>query len=751
MSDVDDASWADGEVAGHSTHSLTADLVDFGIARGKVVDLIANDEGDHALELLGQLARWPDSTRHLEDNVWLYELSGRLQQQAGDSESALESYARGFALEPRHRTLVEAYADLLFEMNRFEEGLRVVQQLLLHHKRDLPPVELAGIYRRLGASYEALRHFPKARTAYEKALEQDQADQLALTGLLRVVSEVAEPTEVIRVRQKLVRSLREPAQRSIALLALGDDWRNEFNDSGRALDVYEQALQEDPQNRAALQRIARVGTEVGDWRRVSRAYFTLAELSEDMSEKADWIVRASVVARDELWEADKALNGFRAALKLDPSRLDAFKAVTSLLVDGQKWEDLEQAYLQVITDNVQRGATNDRVLSVLWQKLGDLYRLHLDREKDAVFAYSQAADRLPDNMGLHAAVVNLAEVNVDHLDKAVHHLREMMRLSDDDGPLLERLGKVYMRQKAFDRALCVYRALAYVGMPLDEKAKGFVDRFDTAMFRPIETKLTPSVLKQFIYHEEMDNDLSMLFGALKAGLDEWTGEDKAKYGLKRKDRVKVDEPLAFNNIYRSIGQSLGWETLPELWHKPDQSGLINGALVPEGLIAGQELLGSGREEFMAFIIAKQLFLFLPPFYLASIRPPTDLKIFLQLAAIHVRPDIQPGNLDKGSESALKAIKKRVRGKDFEQMKKAIDHLSSRQPDIERWVDVVEDCANRVGLLFADDLKVCKEYLDAEAQTLGSRTADQRMASILSYAVSDKFMDLRERLGLAVAS
>lgn len=749
MSDVDDASWADGEAA-PSESPRTTELVDYGAVRGRIAEF-EDSQPELALELLEQLSRWPDSTRHLEDNVWLYESLGRLQQTTGNLDSALENYARGFALEPRQRTLLEAYADLLFDVNRFEEGLRVVQQLLLHHKRDLPPEELAGIYRRLGSSYEALGHYSKARTAFEKALEQHPADQISLTGLLRVVAEGAEPTEVIRVRQKLVRSLKEPAQRSIALLALGDDWFNEFNDSGRALDVYEQALAEDPQNKAALQRIARVGTDVGDWKRVSRAFFTLAELAEDMSEKADWIIKASTVARDELWESDKALNGFRAALKLDPSRLDAFKFVTSLLVDGKKWEELEQAYLQVITDNVEAGNNNPRVLAVLWQKLGDLYRLHLQRDDDAVFAFSQAAEQLPDNIHLHSAVAELAEVKTDHLDKAVVHLREMLRLSDDDAPLLERLGKVFMRQKAFDRALCVYRVLDHVGMPLDEKAKGFVDKFDTAMFRPIPNKLTPAVLKQYVYHEQMDNDLSLLFGALKPGLDEWTGEDKGKYGLKRRDRVDLSEPLAFNNIYKSIGDCLGWTTLPDLWHRDEQVGLINGALVPEGLIAGDKLLGSGREEFMAFIIAKQLFLFLPPFYLASIRPPTDLQVFMRLAAIHVRPDLQAEKLDKGSESALKAIKKRVRGKDFEQMKKSIDNLTKRKADIAGWVEVVEDCANRVGLLFADDINVCREYLEIEPQTVGGRSVDERMASILDYAVSDKFMDLRERLGVAIAS
>ena len=60
-----------------------------------------------------------------------------------------------------------------------------------------------------------------ADEAFEKALEQDMNDQQSLTGLLRVVSEVEEPMEVIRVRQKLVKSLTNPAARSMALIALG--------------------------------------------------------------------------------------------------------------------------------------------------------------------------------------------------------------------------------------------------------------------------------------------------------------------------------------------------------------------------------------------------------------------------------------------------------------------------------------------------------------------------------------------------
>lgn len=747
MTDVEDASWADGEVAEAPARSDSPELVDFTKVRGRVEEFRAAGQHELGVELLEQMARWPDSTRYLEDNVWLHFELGQEYQNTGNVEGALEHFSRAFELEPRDLQLLKRYAGLLFEIDRFEDGLRVIQSLLLHHKRSLPPTELADIYRSLGSSYEALGHYEKSRTAYEKALEHNRRDQLALTGLLRVVAHVSEPMEVIRVRQKLVKSLADPKARSMALVALGDDWVNEFNDSGRALDIYEQALMEYGQNKHALKRIAHVGSEVEDWRRVSRAFFTLSEISEDNKERAEWIMQASLVARDELWESDKALQGFQTALKLDPARLDAFKAVTSILVDSQKWEELEAAYVQVITANVEAGNNDPKLLAVLWQKLGDLYRIHLARENDAIFAYAQAANRLPDNESLHLSVINLAESNADQYDKAIEHLRHMLRLSNDDASLLERMGKVFLRMKKVDRALCVFRVLSHAAYPLDEKARAFVDRLDTAMFRPIEKTFTPSLLKGFVYHEALDDNLNNLFSALKVGLEEWTGEAHSKYNLKRKDRVKIEEPLAFNNIYRSIGKSLGYEVLPELWHKPDQKGLVNGALVPEGLIAGDDLLGSGREEFMAFIIAKQLFLFLRPFYLPAIRPASDLQVFLRLGAAHARPDIQIDLSSKELDSAMKAIKKRVKGKDFELLQGAVGRVG--QVDLGLWVECVEDSANRIGFIFSDDLKASREYLAAEPQRIGQRSVDEKMKSLLSYAVSEKYMTLREKLGIAI--
>ena len=722
------------------------DLVDLERVRVKYVELVDGGQMEHGLMLLDQLSRWPDSTRYLRDNLWLYGKLGDLNRVLEHEEDAMAAYPRGFELDPREREILEPYSEMLFEHHKSKEGLRVMQALLLHHKRALPPQELVAIYRRLGAFYEAIDRPEKARTSYEKALEQLPSDTESLVGLLRVVAQVGDPMAVIRVRQKLIRNLESEQARSHALVALGDDWIYAFNDPWRALDVFEQAVIEYRENKTAMQRLATVGSEVGDWRRASRAFFTLSSLAEEPAEKADWIIKASFVARDELWEADSALTGFKKALELDPTRLDAFKAVTSLLYDAKNWEQLEIAYVQLISSNVEIGNDSPQLMTILWKNLAELYKTHLKRPGDAVFAYEQAVVLTP-SIELHEAVAELAEDDSEHFDTAIQHLRAIYKLDPSRWEALDRMGRVFLRMKDVDSAWCMFRAIKFMGHALDAKAQAFVDRFDTALFRPIKRQFAPHILSHHIYTAGLDPAITDIFRIVKKPLEEWVGESLSKHGLRqRRDRVKLDEPLAFNRIYKSIGHTLGYQHLPELWHKSTQHGLVNGALVPEGMIAGDDILGSGREEYSAFVVGKQLFLFLAPFYLGAIRPLGDLQVFLILAVSLVRPDVKI-DMTKEMENAMKRIRKSVKGPALAQLRSAVQKISDREADIGKWLEAVEDSANRVGLLFCDDLDAAREYLRTEPQPIGGRSVNSKMESLVEYSISEKYFELREKLGI----
>lgn len=746
MSQLDELEATDAPQDSSEPAAQPAAVTDFSAFKAEVLAKIETGE----IARLEQVAQEPDATRYLEDNLWLYRQLGDLCRAFDHDAQALDAYGRAFALDPRDLAVLEPYARLLLQDKQGGAAAEVLRALLLHHKSELDAEQLAWAYRSLGAHYEASEALDKARHAYEKALLYQAEDPRALTGLLRVVGAVGEPGDVIEVRRKLIKSLDNASARSMALVAMGDDWKQTFNDAWRALDTYEEALEEDPSNTRALESIAQVAREIGDWRRLSRAYFTLHRLAETPQEKANWLIESSTVARQELWEPEKALAGFRMALELDPTRLDAFKVVTALLVDAKDWEGLEVAYMQLIAANQEVEDPDPKLQIVLWQKLGDLYLKHLKRPDEALTAYSQASELFPNSIELHEKVAELAEGDAEHADLALSHLHAMNELDPARIDTYERIGRVLLRRKEVDTAYLYLRTYQYLGGELGEHASSFVARLNSPMVRVPKRPLSMDLLKRFVFSTEMPGDISRVFGTIKPALTEWVGESRSKYGLKRRDRVKLSDPLAFNNLYTQIGASLGYSELPELWRKSDQPGLINGALVPEGMIVGDALLGSGREKHIAFSVGKQLFLFLAPFYLAAIRPLSDLQTFFLLATVLVKPELD-FDKDEASKQVMKLLQKSVRGEELKRLEHAVNKVLATQGDIDvsTWMESVEDTANRVGFIYCDDLEVARDYLQNEPQRFSARSVQERMQALAAYAVSPRYRTLRRELNITV--
>ena len=726
-------------------------LLDFGTVRPRVMAIIERDEHWEARQVLEQISKFPDSTRRVQDNVWLYRTLGDMAHRTGEDDRALQAYETAYAFDPRELDLLLPYAALLLINEHTERALRVLQSVLLYHRRALKPGQLVELYVQMGECYEQRESPAKARLSYEKALERDPQQMQALQGLLRVVAQSDRPSELVEVRQRFIRSLPDAPARSRAMLALGDDFVERLNDVKRAMDMYEQAVHEDPSHRAAVERIAKLAREQGDWRRVTRAYFTLSRLQDDPVEEADWLIKASLIARDQLWEPEKALSGFKRALSLDPSRLDAFKVVTSILVDTKSWHDLKQAYVDQIAALRDHSEVDPNVLVVLWQNLGELYLNQLDDKREALLAFDQASQLLPRSAELHERVAALAEREPDFFESALTHLKALRALRPNEDALLDRIGRVYLRRKEIDQAYCIFRALAYRGAVLDDKAAAFVERFQKPTYSAPKQPLTTELIQRYVLHPRLDVRLSRIFEAVKPPLAEWAGQTRQKHGLNRKALIKLDEPLTFNNIYRSIGDLLQYPELPQIWRKPEQSGLINGALVPEGMIVGDDLLSSSPEKKIAFVIGKQLFLFFARFYLVAIRP-TDLQAYYLLSKMLAFPNDFEIQLDQNLQSAYKAMQKGISNNNLDRMRANIKQLvqQEQEADIDLWREAVEDSANRAGFIFCDDLQTCEDYLNQEAQRISKRTVADRMSVLTEFAISEQYVELRSILGIHVA-
>jgi tetratricopeptide (TPR) repeat protein len=707
-----------------------------------------------ARALLEEAADEPDTSRTLDHNIWLYTELGDICAELGEVEAAREHYEQAHGFDPRDKRPLEALSDLLLEHAELGEEAdpAAIRALLVHHRASLAPERRATLYRYLGHHHLAAGDMEPARARFEQALADNPEDGKALEGLLEVVSEIGEPTDILDVRRRLIDSFESARRRSQALLEMANDWIETFSDRERALDALERAIAEHDHNQEAWERLAEVSRELGDWQRLYTAYLRLSRLAEDDEARADFLIQASEVAVDRLWEPDRALPGFERALRLDPSRLDAFKSVTEILLEAEDWAGLERAYLEAIESFQAREDAGDELLAVLWSKLGDLYAIHLDRDEEAIDAYEHAVELVPDNSEVHDKIARLAKGREGERATEIRHLKELRRLRPDDDELLDRLGRAYLRQKRIDEAYCHFRGLRFRTGGLGERPEQFIRRFDRPMFREPNQKITEDLLQEFVYPEGLERHINRVFTIMMGALQEWTAERRSDIGVSRADSIDPSEPLVFNNIYTAIAESLEFgENPPDLWRSGDKQGLRKAPLKPAGLLVDEVTLGGGDETKTAFNVARQLFLTRGPFYLVGLRPMSDLQAFFLLAVDLVDSEFE---LDKGPEmqDAYRALDRGISGEEREHLEYSVRRATDdgREVAIGDWMELVEDASNRVGLLFCDSLEAVDAGVHGDPLMFSQRSVEQRIEDVVQYSTSDRYMALRDKLGIAVS-
>jgi hypothetical protein len=169
------------------------------------------------------------------------------------------------------------------------------------------------------------------------------------------------------------------------------------------------------------------------------------------------------------------------------------------------------------------------------------------------------------------------------------------------------------------------------------------------------------------------------------------------------------------------------------------------------LLVDEVTLGGGEETKTAFNVARQLFLTRGPFYLVGLRPMSDLQAFFLLAVDLVDSEFE---LDKGPEmqDAYRALDRGISGEEREHLEYSVRRATDdgREVAIGDWMELVEDASNRVGLLFCDSLEAVDAGIHGDPLMFSQRSVEQRIEDVVQYSTSDRYMALRDKLGIAVS-
>jgi len=727
-----------------------AELTDYHEIRSAVSTALQSGDLSKAKMVLEGTVKHADSTRSASENLFVYRSLGNLYGEIGMDDEALRSFVTAYASDSRDLDTLKALATVMLEGAESEDTLEVMTRLLVFHRYALRPSMVARIYVSIAGYHKTSGNLERARTSYEKALEVRPGDMGIINALLGVAEESGDDQAVLAVREKLLTTLTNAESRAAVLVAIGDDYIKKFDDANRAIDAFERALAECATSQPALLRVADLSIRQEDWSRAVRSLITLGDVADEADAKVKYLSKAAVVYRDKLGEHTRAIQVYNKILDIDPLQLDSFKAIARLLLDMEDWTSLEANYENMIARQKALESVQTNVLVVLYRNLGELQLKQLNSAKRAAISYQEASDLLPDDLGFHQILADLYALDDETLALAIDQHRQILRLAPDRLESVDALANLYRKMESFDRSLCVFRVLDTLGRAGEEGGR-IVERYRSPRAPKVEGAFTDEIWNSYLRPDFLEPSLLHLFRLTQSALVERFAHDLEHYGLREKDaRLNLDEPSFFSKTYQSVIKILGLGSVPAVYRSEKAKGMRNAYLFPSAFLIGNDLLSGRSEKEVAFVCAKALTLFRPEFFLTQFGGVKVLEGLLYTIFKTFRPDLNV-DLSKNMQRISKDMGKKLKLDEQALLRTIVDARieSGANLDIKLYVEAAEDTANRVGLLFCDDPAMVQRLLEEEENSISNRSVGERLGSLLMWGISDQFMELREKLNLAI--
>ncbi len=464
------------EYEGNASHrSLALELLRSRVALGdanaveRALARIAATEPEHADVI--EALRWLASARITEagesprDAVRLLCSAAQIQSRLGEREAALATLEQVRLIEPNDLELLGLHARALLDANRGGEAIAMISKAI-ERCADVPAraerlAVRASLSSALGDYHAAVvdlqeatntdgdRWLPELLSALENARaeftasdsalalrQSDVLERLGRRGEARVLLESMEG-EHPRVLRRLVDldfaderwdDAVHDCQRLLAVARASDlatvavrlaDAAKRAGRPEDARDALERALDQDPSNREALDRLQEVYILTGAYRELANRLFADAQRTDDAQLRFERLLEVGRVRLEHVGEPATAVGPLSDALALEPGHQAATLLLADALCGAGLAEDAESLLQAAIT---KHGSRRTRALSDLQHRMA---RVVVKRDQSAGLRWLVTAfESNPKNVQLADELAQRAFA-LGQLDLALRALRTL--------------------------------------------------------------------------------------------------------------------------------------------------------------------------------------------------------------------------------------------------------------------------------------------------------------------------------------
>ncbi|HEY2900745.1 MAG TPA: tetratricopeptide repeat protein [Polyangia bacterium] len=198
----------------------------------------------------------------------LYRL-GQSRLHLHQEDKAVDLFTRALAIDPQHRPTLEALADIHTRAANWD-ALTVDLRGLLALPNESEA--RAALHERLVDIYHDRKNDPERAIAEcFAALEASPEAPRILHKLVELLTETQQWARVLPILARLAETA-QGATRARYLVAAGTIQNHELGDGQQAVDLYNQALDDDPHDLKTFERIDKILTAAKDWKQQARCY-----------------------------------------------------------------------------------------------------------------------------------------------------------------------------------------------------------------------------------------------------------------------------------------------------------------------------------------------------------------------------------------------------------------------------------------------------------------------------------------------
>jgi len=620
---------------------------------------------------------------------------GVAYMRAGDPAKAIQPLEKALALEPRRRVVLEALVEAAKAAGDDDTVVRHTQALLSVTEDRKTKLELLEHVAEI--HHERRKDPQRAIAAYMAALEIWPDERSIMHRLLELLSETRQWKQSVALLIKLAEQT-EPEYRAPYYVAAGNILSDEMGAVPEAIDVYERALDADPNDLKTFERVDTLVNGTRDWKTQERTYRRqIKRMGMGMDVPPE--KRPAMLA---LWHGLGEI--YRTRLKDYPSAIAAFEVAAGL--------DPE---------------SNERR-----QILAELYRLN-------------GAETYPKAIAVHRRLVQRAATPAE----MAPDLKTMLRLFVEMGSLDEAHAAASVlvgAGQADHDELTLYQQYRPRGV-IRAHGRLTEELWQRHLYHPEEDRGLSQMLAT----------LSPAVAFARGKLPKDLGLKRKNQRNVMTDQTVVCKALAYGSqVFGS--QPPDVYLVPESSGEVDVVNVRGGVPGVATLVIGRKLFEMDSDIELAFIVGRTLAAIRPDHLLRwpnFVPTLAELDIAVRAAIRLVDPERPiPAELTSGVEQYAGHLSRTLPPQVLEQISVLVKRFAAAHGGdpgavgaaLPRWARAACLTTIRAGLLLAGDLEVAVRLGEALAVPVGIDPADV-VRDLSAWSTSEGYSELRTALGL----